>query len=105
MRKCLGNFRFSLLFSGHHQSSTLVFHLQDYGTTESYEVSLVTISRQPSYDTGIPRQEYGIIQGLPMKHSGFADWVTVLVVHVHLPERAETGGPKYPIGLDCAGRA
>ena len=37
-------------------------------TTESYEVSLVIINRQTSYDSGILRQDYGIIRSLPMNH-------------------------------------
>ena len=39
-------------------------------STESYAVSLVTINRQTSYDSGILRQDYGIIRGLPMIHLG-----------------------------------
>ena len=46
-------------------------------TTESYEVSLVTINRQISYDSGILRQDYGIIQGLPMNNMRFADCGTI----------------------------
>ena len=44
-------------------------------TTESYEISLVTINRQTSYDSGILRQEYmyGTIRGMLMNHTGFAD--------------------------------
>ena len=57
---------------------------------ESYDVSLVTISRQNSYDSGILLQEYGIIGRLPMNHTRIADSVTVLVVH--LLEWAEAGG-------------
>ena len=55
-------------------------------TTESYKVSLVTINRQTSYYSGILYQNYGIIRGLPMNHTRFADWVTIWLVH--LPERA-----------------
>ena len=40
-------------------------------TTESYEVSLGTINRQTSFDSGILRQDYGLIRGLPMNHSRF----------------------------------
>ena len=72
-------------------------------TTKSYEVSFVTINRQTSYDSGIFRQDYGIIRGLPMNHTRFADWVTMWVVH--LPERTETGGLNYHIGPDFTGRA
>ena len=38
-----------------------------------------------------------------MNHTRYADWVTIWVVH--LPQWTETGGFKYRIGLDCAGRA
>ena len=55
-------------------------------TKESYEVSEVIVNRPTSYDSGILRQDYGSIQGLPMKHTNFADWVTIWVVH--LPKRA-----------------
>ena len=78
--------------------------------------SLVTISRQTSYDSGIlrqdhgilrgcichhqsanygiRRQDYGIIRGLPMNRTRFADLVTMWVVH--LPEWTETGGLQLP---------
>ena len=56
-----------------------------------------------SYDSGILRQDYGIIQGLPMKHTRFADRVTIWVAH--LPEWTETGKPNYRIGPDCVGSA
>ena len=42
---------------------TLVFFVK---TTESYKVSFVTCNRQTSYDSGILRQDSGIIQGLPI---------------------------------------
>ena len=51
-------------------------------TTELYEVSLVTINRQTSYDSGSFRQEFGIIRGLPMNITRFADWVIICVVHL-----------------------
>ena len=38
--------------------------------TESYEISLVTINRQISYNSGILRQNYGIIRDLPTKSFG-----------------------------------
>ena len=56
--------------------------------TKSYEISLGTISRQTAYDSGILRQDYGIIRGLPI---GSPIWV------VHLPEQTEAGGPNYRI--------
>ena len=43
--------------------------------------SLVTINRQTSYDSGILRQDYGIIRGLPMNDTRVADWYTIWVVH------------------------
>ena len=52
-------------------------------TTESYEVLLVFINRQTSYESGILHQDYGHIQGLPMNCIRLAD----------LPIRTETGGP------------
>ena len=65
---------------------------------ESYQVSLVTVSQQTSYDSGILRQDDRIIPCLPMYHFRFADCVGV----VHLSERTKTGGPNYLIGPDCA---
>ena len=44
-------------------------------------VSLVTINRQTSYGSGILRQDYGSIHGLPINCTRFADWVTIWVVH------------------------
>ena len=38
--------------------------------TESYAISLVTISRQTSYDSSILCQECGIIRDLPMNYMG-----------------------------------
>ena len=51
-------------------------------TTESYEVSLVTISRQTSYNSGILCQDYEIVRGMPMDHTRFAYWVTIWIVHL-----------------------
>ena len=45
-------------------------------TTESYELSLVTINQQTSNDSGMLRQNYGIIGGLPVYHTRFADGST-----------------------------
>ena len=47
-----------------------------------------------SHDSSILSQDYGIIQGVPMNHMRFADWVTIWVVH--LPEWTETGMAKLP---------
>ena len=55
---------------------------------------MVTIIWQISYYSSILCQDYGIIQGLPMNHMRFADWVTIWVVH--LPEWTETGMAKLP---------
>ena len=49
--------------------------------TKSYEVSLVTINRQTSYESGILRQDYGFLRGL-LNRTRLAD----------LPIRTETGG-------------
>ena len=49
--------------------------LVSFGKTTESSVSLVTIHRQTSYDSGILHQDYGIIR------------VTICVVHRH--------GPKY----------
>ena len=70
---------------------------------ESYEVSLVTINRQTSYDSGILRQDNRIIRGLPMNYTKFVDWVTIWVVH--LLERTKPEWPYYLTRPDCAGRA
>ena len=50
--------------------------------------SMVTINSQTSHDSGILRQDYGIILGLPMGH-----------------QLGSTGGPDYRIGLNCRSRA
>ena len=64
-------------------------------TTESVEVSLVTINRQTSYDPGILRQDNGIIRSLPMEYMRFdLDGIYT-----------ETGGLIFRIGPDCVGRA
>ena len=58
-------------------------------TTESYDVSLVTISRQTSYYSGFLRLDYRIIRGLPMVYTRFADWVTISVLNYrNRPKRA-----------------
>ena len=83
----IGQASFFLLFIGYHHLTNLVWlrHPSSRLTTESYEDSLVTISQQTSYDSGILRQDYITIRGLP--------------------ERIETGGPYYRIGPDCAGNS
>ena len=53
---------------------TTVFFVR---TTESYAVSLVSITRQTSYDYSILRQDYGIIRVLPMDYTKVAEWVTL----------------------------
>ena len=58
-------------------------------TTNSKEVSLVTINWQTSYDSDILRQDSGIIQGLPMNHTRFADWVIGLYIYQNGPKRAD----------------
>ena len=72
-------------------------------TTESQEVWLITINRQTSYVFGILCRDYGIIWGLPMNPTGFADLDSIKVED--LLELTETGGPDYCIGPDCSGRA
>ena len=52
-------------------------------TTQSYEVKLVTINRQTSYDSGIRRQDYGLIRGLPVNRARLVD----------LRTRTQTGRP------------
>ena len=59
-------------------------------TKDSYEVSLVTINRQTSYDSDILCQGYEIIRGFPMNHTRFADWITI------------AGTDRNRIGPDCA---
>ena len=66
-------------------------------TTESYEVSLITINRQNSDDSDILCHDYEIMRGEPKNHTRFAT-----IWKVCLPERTEMGGPNYRIGLDCA---
>ena len=82
--KLLDSSVFCLLFIGYIGKPSITL-LNFIMIAESYE-----INRQTSYDSGILRPEYRIIQGLPMNHTRFADWVTNWVVH--LPERTETGG-------------
>ena len=45
-------------------------------------VSLVTINQRTSYGSGILRQDYGSIHGLPINCTRFVDWVTIWVVHL-----------------------
>ena len=50
-------------------------------TTKSYDVSLVSINRQTSFDFSVLRQDYGIIRSLPVDHTGHhLDIVVVVVV-------------------------
>ena len=71
-------------------------------TTESYNVSLVSISWQTLYGSGILHQDNRIIRDLPMDHTRFADWVSIWVVHL-IQEQTKVGGPNYSMGPDCAG--
>ena len=58
-------------------------------STESHEISLVSVNRQTSYNSGILRQDYGIIRGLPMNHTRFADkFIIWIVVYRNGPKRA-----------------
>ena len=82
--------QFIFVSPSHWLPSTGKFHMTPVSyvqTTESYEVSVVAVSRQTSYDSGILRHDCAIIRGLPMT------------------ERTETGGPNYRIGPDYASRA
>ena len=74
---CLVSLVFSLVFSAFRRSESIDRHrmppVSSVMTTESYEVSLFTINRQTSYDSGILHQhygimrpDYGIIQGFPI---------------------------------------
>ena len=71
----IGQFSFTLLllFTGHPSMTPVSF----VKTAKSYEVSSVTIHPQISYDSGILRQNYGLIRGLPMNPTRLADWITI----------------------------
>ena len=60
-------------------------------TTETFEVSLVTINRQTSFDFGILRQDYRIIQGLLMNHTRFAHRGTISVITFTGTDRSASG--------------
>ena len=68
-------------------------------TTESNEISLVTINQQTSYDSGILRQDYEFVRGLSMNHTRYPYGQSV---YGNGPKR---GRPNYRIGPDGAGRA
>ena len=56
-----------MIIEGHFSYSSLKRYIltPHLNHTESCDVPLVTINRQTSYDSGILRQGYGIIRGLP----------------------------------------
>ena len=56
----------------------------------NHEILLVTVNRETLYDSGILCQDYGVIQGLPMDHTRFADRITIWVVH--LPKQTKGAG-------------
>ena len=61
-------------------------------TTESYEGFIgYTTNRQISYESGILRQDYGLIRGLPINRTRIAD----------IPIRTETGVPNDRTRLCC----
>ena len=82
----IGQFFSAQFFSAFHWSPSIgkppmtgLLH-QDYRIIRC--VLLVTINQQTLYDSGILRQDYGIIPGLPMDHTRFADWVKNWVVYL-----------------------
>ena len=103
MNRILRSWSFQMIFMNLAEPGICMTPISFAKTTESHDVKLVTINRQNSYGCGILRQNYGIIRGMPMDCTRFADWVTILVVN--LLERTDTGRPNYRIGLDCAGQA
>ena len=94
--------QFVQLFSAFHWSPSIgkprMTPVSFVKTPESYEVSLVTINRQTSYDSGILRQDYGIIRRLPTNNMSHHLGSTVTGTD-------RNGGSNYRIGPDCAGRA
>ena len=68
---------------------------QDYRIIQGF----IGHHQQATYTTGIIGHDYGIIQGLPINHMRFADWVITWVVH--LQESTNTGGPNNCIRPDC----
>ena len=72
---------FNLFFSAFHWSLSIgkprTIPVSFVKTTEPLEVSLVTINRQTSLDSGILRQDYRIIRGLPLNPTRCDDWVTI----------------------------
>ena len=65
--------------------------------TELYDVLLVTINRHTSNDSGILCKDFGVIRTLPMDHTRFSVWVTILIHVVHLPG-PKRAGSNYHIG-------
>ena len=90
----IGQFSFSRLFNGHHQSANLMPLVSYVKTTKSYEVSFVTISWQTWHDS-YPSSR------VQETYTRFVDWVTICVVH--LPKCTEMGRPNYRIEADCTG--
>ena len=75
-------------------------------TTKSYEAELITIIRQIAYDFGILPYACQIIRGLPLKHTRFADWVTLLVPRDFFPP-CRGPGAQFSLGTslndsDCS---
>ena len=89
--------RFGQFFSVFHWSPSIgkppITPVSFVKTSESYEVSLITISRQPSCDSDVLRRDYGIIRGL------LAESLSGCTV-----SRTDCNGPNNRIGPDCAGR-
>ena len=57
-----------MIIEGYFSYSSLKLYIltRHLNHTESCDVRLVTINRQTSYDSGILRQGYGNIRGLPI---------------------------------------
>ena len=85
------------LFFRYRQLANLVRPVSFIKTMDLYDVSLVTINRQTSHNSGIHRQDHIIIRLLAKNHTGFADWVTIWIVHLSvwtlLPHRTRPCGP------------
>ena len=73
----IGQFSLFSFFSAFHRSPSTdkprVTPISFVRTTESYTVSLATTSRQTSYDSRIHCPDYGIIRGLSVNYTRFAD--------------------------------
>ena len=80
------------VFSAFHWSPSIgkphmtpVFFVKTTNHTR-FHWSVVIINRKTSYESGIFRQDYGIIRGLPMNHTRLPIWV------VQLPEWTKRAG-------------